>query len=79
MSTKKARLLRGRGRILLLFLLFDALLITATVLSFQKDELLEQEVVLEETRQVYDILYREQVITNTTFITTVIPFGSEKP
>lgn len=67
---------RGRKRLLALLFLFDALLIAATVLSFQSAELVEQEQTIQETRAVYEVLYREQVVTTTTVITQVVPYGS---
>ncbi len=67
---------RGRKRLLVLLFLFDALLIVATLLSFQNAELIEEEQTLEETRQVYEIVYREQVVTVTTVITEIVPYGS---
>ena len=70
---------RGRLRLLALLLLFDAVLISATLLSFQKAELIEEETILLQTRQVYDIEVREQVITNTTMVTEVIPYGGTIP
>jgi hypothetical protein len=60
----------------MLLFLFDALLIVATLLSFQNAELIEEEQTLEETRQVYEIVYREQVVTVTTVITEIVPYGS---
>ena len=67
---------RGRKRLLALLFLFDALLIVATLLSFQSTELIEEEQMLEETREVYEIVYREQVVTVTTVITEIVPYGS---
>jgi hypothetical protein len=58
-----------------LFVLFDALLIVAVLLSFQGSELVQEEVTLVQTRQVYDIQITEQVITQTTVITKVMPYG----
>lgn len=67
---------QGRKRLLILLVLFDALLIVATLLSFQNAELIEEEQMLEETRDVYEVVYREQVVTVTTVITEVVPYGS---
>jgi hypothetical protein len=67
---------RGRKRLLALLFLFDALLIVATLLSFQNAELIEEERMLQETREVYEIVYRNQVVTTTTVITEVVPYGS---
>jgi hypothetical protein len=67
---------RGRLRLLALFVLFDVLLVVAVVLSFQTTELIEEEITLQQTRQVYDIEIHRQVITDTTVITEVIPYGS---
>ena len=58
-----------------LFVLFDALLIVAVLLSFQTTELVHQEVTLEQTREVYDIQITEQVITHTTVVTQIMPYG----
>jgi hypothetical protein len=62
-------------RLLGLFFLFDALLIVAILLSFQGTELVQEEVTLIQTREVFDIQIREQVITDTTTITRVMPYG----
>jgi hypothetical protein len=67
---------RGRKRLLALLFLFDALLIAATLLSFQSAELVEQEQTIEETRAVYEVLYHDQVVTVTSVITQVVPYGS---
>jgi hypothetical protein len=58
-----------------LFLLFDALLIVAVLLSFQGTELIHQEVTLVQTRAVYEIQVSEQVITHTTVVTEIMPYG----
>ena len=65
----------SRLRLLGLFVLFDALLIVAVLLSFQTTELVHEEVTLEQTREVYDIQITEQVITHTTVITQIMPYG----
>jgi len=67
----------GRLRLLALLILFDALLVTAVVLSFQRAELMEEEVTLIQTREVHDISIRQQVITHTEVITQIIPYGSQ--
>jgi len=67
---------RGRKRLLALLFLFDALLIVATLLSFQNAELIEEQQMVEETKDVYEVVYREQVVTVTTVITEVVPYGS---
>jgi hypothetical protein len=67
---------RGKKRLLALLFLFDALLIAATLLSFQSAELIEQEQTIEKTRAVYEVLYHDQVVTLTTVITQVVPYGS---
>ena len=67
---------RGKKRLLVLLFLFDLLLIVATLLSFQSAELIEEEQMLVETRDVYEIVYREQVVTVTTVITEIVPYGS---
>jgi hypothetical protein len=66
---------RSKLRLLGLFVLFDALLIVAVLLSFQGTELIHEEVTLTQTREVYDIRITEQVITHTTVITEVMPYG----
>jgi len=58
-----------------LFFLFDVLLIVAVLLSFQGAELIQEEVTLKQTREVYDIQVREQVITHTIVVTKVMPYG----
>jgi len=70
------RIDRSRWRLLGMLILFDALLIAAVLLSFQETELVEQEEILRQTREVYDVHIREQVITHTTVITEIIPFGA---
>jgi hypothetical protein len=65
----------SRLRLLGLFVLFDILLIVAVLLSFQGSELVQEEVTLTQTRQVYDIRIAEQVITHTIVITQVMPYG----
>jgi hypothetical protein len=67
---------QGRKRLLAMLFLFDALLIAATLLSFQSAELVEQEQTIQETRAVYEVLYHEQVVNVTTVITQVVPYGS---
>jgi hypothetical protein len=66
---------QSRLRLLGLFLLFDALLVVAVLLSFQGTELIHEEVTLRQTREVFDIRVTEQVITHTTVITQVMPYG----
>jgi hypothetical protein len=65
----------GRVRLLGLFFLFDVLLVVAVLLSFQGAELIQEEVTLKQTREVYDIQVREQVITHTIVVTQVMPYG----
>ena len=65
----------GRLRLLGLFFLFDVLLIVAVLLSFQGAELIQEEVTLRQTREVYEIQVREQVITHTIVVTQVMPYG----
>jgi hypothetical protein len=65
----------GRIRLLGLFFLFDVLLIVTVLLSFQGAELIQEEVTLKQTREVYDIQVREQVITHTIVVTQVVPYG----
>jgi hypothetical protein len=65
----------GKLRLLGLFFLFDALLIVAVLLSFQGTELIQEEVTLIQTREVFETRIRELVITDTTVITQVMPHG----
>jgi hypothetical protein len=58
-----------------LFFLFDVLLIVAVLLSFQGAELIQEEITLTQTREVYDIQVRERVITHTIVVTQVMPYG----
>jgi hypothetical protein len=67
---------RSRWRLLGLLVLFDVLLIAAILLSLRESELKVEEIELLQTREVYDVQIREQVITNTTVITEVVPYGS---
>jgi hypothetical protein len=64
-------------RLLGLFFLFDALLIVAVLLSFQGTELVQEEVTLIQTREVFETRILEYVITDTTTITQVMPYGWE--
>ena len=64
-------------RLVALLILFDALLIAAVLLSFQRAELAEEEVTLLQTREVYDVNILEQVVTHTNVITEIVPYGSE--
>jgi len=65
----------SRLRLLGLFFLFDALLVVAVLLSFQGTELIQEEVTLIQTREVFEVQIREQVVTDTTVITRVMPYG----
>ena len=65
----------SKVRLLGLFFLFDALLVVAVLLSFQGTELIQEEVTLVQTREVFEVQIREQVITDTTVITRVMPYG----
>lgn len=65
----------SRLRLIGLFVLFDALLIVAVLLSFQTTDLVHEEVTLEQTREVYETRITEQVITHTTVITQIMPYG----
>ena len=76
LATEKQTIGQGRKRLIALLFLFDAVLITATLLSFQQAELIEEEVTVLETLEVYDILNQDQVFTTTTTITEIIPYGS---
>ena len=66
----------SRWRFLGLLILFDILLVVMVVLSFQRTELVQEEVELRQTREVYDIQVHQQVITQTVIITQVVPHGS---
>ncbi len=66
----------NRLRLLLLLLLFDMLLIAAVLLSFQEAELIDQVIQYEQTREIYATRIIEQVYTETTIITQIIPYGS---
>jgi len=66
---------QSRWRLLVLLILFDVLLIVAVLLSFQGTELIEEEITLEETREVYDVEIRTLIITNTQVITKIVPYG----
>jgi hypothetical protein len=65
----------GRLRLLGLFLLFDALLVVAVLLSFQGTELIHEEEILVQTREAYDVEIVKQEITHTTVTTRVMPYG----
>lgn len=67
---------RSKWRLLGLLVLFDLLLIAAVLLSFQETELIREETTLRQTREVFDVQIREQVVTHTTFVTEIIPYGS---
>jgi hypothetical protein len=66
----------GRRRLIALLVLFDALLIAAVLLSFQAADLVEEERTLLETRTFYEIIYRDQLVTQTEVITRILPYGS---
>ncbi len=66
----------GRRRLIALLVLFDALLIAAVLLSFQAADLVEEERTLLETRTFYEIVYRDQLVTQTQVITHILPYGS---
>jgi len=78
-SLERNAVRQGRIRLIALLFLFDTLLIVATLFSFQRAEVRTELVELEQTKEVYDIQYREEVITRTTAITTIIPYGEEPP
>ena len=67
---------QSRRRLIALLFLFDALLIVATLLSFQKGELIEEEMILLETRESVEIQYTREVFTETITIIEVVPYGS---
>lgn len=70
---------RGRFRLIGLLFLFDVLLIAAVLLSFRGTELVETERLLMQTKEVVDVLYRQETVTSTVVITRVIPYGAEPP
>jgi hypothetical protein len=76
LSKERDAIRQSRKRLIALLFLFDAVLIVATLLSLQKAELIEEELTLLETKEVYDILYQEQVFTQTIVVTEIIPYGS---
>jgi hypothetical protein len=67
-----------KWRLISLLVLFDILLVVVVVLSFQGPELIEEEVILRQTREVYDVQMREQVITHTRVITRILPYGAQR-
>lgn len=67
---------KGRLRLLGLLLLFDALLVAAVFLSFQSAELVQNVIELEQTREVVATVVIETIITHTTVITQIVPYGS---
>ena len=67
---------QSRRRLLGLLIMFDILLVVMVVLSFQRTELVQEEVELRQTREVYDVQIHQQVITQTVIITQVVPHGS---
>ncbi len=67
---------QSRWRFLALLILFDILLVAVVVLSFQRTELVQEEVELRQTREVYDVQIHQEVITQTVIITEVVPHGS---
>jgi uncharacterized membrane protein YidH (DUF202 family) len=75
-SADRQAINQSRKRLIALLILFDAVLIAATLLSFQQAELIEEEVTLLQTKEVTDILNQDQVFTTTTAITEIIPYGS---
>jgi hypothetical protein len=78
-ASDKVTVRQGRRRLIALLFLFDAVLIVAVLLSFQGTELVEEERVLLETQQVYVTRYPGGIVTNTTVITKIIPYGSQPP
>ncbi len=67
---------QSRKRLIALLFLFDSLLIVATLLSFQEAELIEEEQILREVKETIEIQYTREVLTYTTTITEIIPYGS---
>ena len=74
--TEREAIRRSRTRLIALLFLFDALLIVATMLSFQEAELIEEEQILREVQETIEIQYTREVVTLTTTITEIIPYGS---
>jgi hypothetical protein len=75
-SEHRQRVRRSKWRSLGLLILFDVLLVVMVVLSFQKTELVQEEVELRQTREVYDVQVHQQVITHTVIVTEIVPNGS---
>ena len=69
---------KSRVRLFWLLFLFDALLITAVLLSFQGTELVNEVVTLEETREVYATRIIKQTVIHINVITEVVPYGSTR-
>jgi len=67
---------QSRKRLIALLFLFDSLLIVATLLSFQEAELIEEEQILHEVKATIEVQYTREVLTYTTTITEIIPYGS---
>ena len=78
-SSDRNAMLQGRTRLIALLFLFDTLLIVATLFSFQRAEVRTELIELEQTKEVLAIQYRQEVITHTTAITTIIPYGQDPP
>jgi hypothetical protein len=76
MPRTRGRNSRAKLRLLGLLFLFDILLVAAMLLSFQSVELIEQEQVLYRMQERFDVQIDELVITHTTQVTRVIPYGS---
>jgi hypothetical protein len=73
---RQTRARQTKLRLLGLLFLFDALLIAAVLLSFQETELAEEVIRLEQTREVFSTVIIQEIITHTTVITEIVPYGS---
>ena len=78
-SQDKDVIREGRIRLLALLFLFDMLLIVATLLSFQKDELITQRIYVQETQEAVERVVEEISVTETIRTTVIIPYGAPTP
>jgi hypothetical protein len=78
-SQDKDVIREGRMRLLALLFLFDTLLIVATLLSFQKDELITQRIYVLETQEAVESVVEQINITETIRTIEIIPYGAPTP
>ena len=78
-SQDKDVIRQGRIRLMALLFLFDSLLIVATLLSFQKDELIVERTYVLETQEAVERIVEQVGITETIHTTEIIPFGAPTP